>query len=290
MSKIRSRPKPYSLIVDELIERELNKKKHEGPDARVHSYYIQNLIEQYPGLMPRIVSVAFGNGEGRSDSPNGDGVKAIEIGVRKIFRYGKRKLNYKYCFEEDEHNGKGAYWIYRKNDIDETNLYEYQGEKKTLLEWSDLYNVDYNLLFNRINNTGWDIERAINTPIRNYQRHTTKRYKWTDRLTELTPYEWTPRAELYEKFAALVPEDLAIKAWESKMSIRLKHNIKKYQNFQPRKSESDFTTEEKIKSGREFQFTKVLSNACDTGRIEKHPDNPKGRNNDHKKFRRVYPV
>jgi len=38
---------------------------------------------------------------------------------------------------------------------------------KTLIEWSEIYDVPYTLLQSRINESGWSLEKAINTPVMN---------------------------------------------------------------------------------------------------------------------------
>lgn len=49
-------------------------------------------------------------------------------------------------------------------------VFELDGEKLTLKQISRKYGVDYKMLFARIKYLGWDIERAISTPVRKLSR------------------------------------------------------------------------------------------------------------------------
>ena len=44
-------------------------------------------------------------------------------------------------------------------------LFTYKGKTKTLVEWSDSFNIEYGTLLWRIKN-GWDINKALETPTR----------------------------------------------------------------------------------------------------------------------------
>jgi hypothetical protein len=41
---------------------------------------------------------------------------------------------------------------------------EYNGETKTIAEWSDELGINYNTLYSRITTKGWSIEKALTTP------------------------------------------------------------------------------------------------------------------------------
>lgn len=43
-----------------------------------------------------------------------------------------------------------------------SHIVEYNGEKKTVAEWSEITGINYNTLLRRIN-SGWDVERALTT-------------------------------------------------------------------------------------------------------------------------------
>lgn len=46
---------------------------------------------------------------------------------------------------------------------------EYNGESKTLSEWSEILNIKYVTLSNRINTNKWDIERAFTQKVRKFK-------------------------------------------------------------------------------------------------------------------------
>lgn len=47
---------------------------------------------------------------------------------------------------------------------DSNLIIEFHGEKKPLIEWSEILGIDYKKLHNRIKKHKWDIERAFTTP------------------------------------------------------------------------------------------------------------------------------
>lgn len=60
-------------------------------------------------------------------------------------------------------------WITRKeqnNNRRNTKHVTYNGETKTLTEWANIFNIDSINLYNRIFAKGWDIERALLTPVK----------------------------------------------------------------------------------------------------------------------------
>jgi hypothetical protein len=63
-------------------------------------------------------------------------------------------------------------WATKKaqaNNRRTNHLIEYQGQTKTLSQWSDYLNIPYNNLINRIDTWHWDIHRAFTQPI--HKRH-----------------------------------------------------------------------------------------------------------------------
>lgn len=48
------------------------------------------------------------------------------------------------------------------NNVSYNHYEEYNGEKHTIAEWADIYDIPYSLLFNRINRYGYKIEEALN--------------------------------------------------------------------------------------------------------------------------------
>lgn len=80
---------------------------------------------------------------------------------------------YKKNLSIDRINVNGNYepsncrWVSMKeqgNNKQNTKYYEYNGEKKTLSQWSECYNINYKLLYERVVIEHWDLERALITP------------------------------------------------------------------------------------------------------------------------------
>jgi hypothetical protein len=46
----------------------------------------------------------------------------------------------------------------------EKPLIEFNGEKKTLVEWCKIYNIKYQTVINRLHKHHWTIEEALLTP------------------------------------------------------------------------------------------------------------------------------
>lgn len=44
-------------------------------------------------------------------------------------------------------------------------LYEYNGDIHSIMGWSKIYGISYPALYCRLTNMGWDIDRALNTPV-----------------------------------------------------------------------------------------------------------------------------
>ena len=55
---------------------------------------------------------------------------------------------------------------------------EYKGETKTLWELCEELNLNYNLVHNRIKKLGWNLEKAINTPVNKNKRNMKARKKY----------------------------------------------------------------------------------------------------------------
>jgi len=60
-------------------------------------------------------------------------------------------------------------------------LYKYNNESKSLLEWSNIYNIPKYMIYYRLRE-GWDMEKALNTPV----TRTTKKYTYQDKTTTLS--------------------------------------------------------------------------------------------------------
>jgi hypothetical protein len=61
-----------------------------------------------------------------------------------------------------------CHWVTRKvnNRNSRHNvLYTINNKTKCLVEWTEKYNMPYKTVWNRINDLGWDIQKALTTPI-----------------------------------------------------------------------------------------------------------------------------
>lgn len=60
--------------------------------------------------------------------------------------------------------------------VNETNhmgkIFEYNGERHCISEWSKLYQISYPALYGRLVNMGWDIERALTEPVQEKRKST----------------------------------------------------------------------------------------------------------------------
>lgn len=75
-------------------------------------------------------------------------------------------------------------------------LYEMNGEKHILSEWSEILNVDYNLLRSRVGSYGWSLEQAINEPM--YAKAKRKKIKIEYNGELLTVKEWSEKLGITE--------------------------------------------------------------------------------------------
>ena len=60
-------------------------------------------------------------------------------------------------------------WVTRKvqgRNKSSNVLYEHQGERLTLSEWAERYNMKYTTLYGRLHHYGWSVEKALSTPPR----------------------------------------------------------------------------------------------------------------------------
>jgi hypothetical protein len=55
------------------------------------------------------------------------------------------------------------------------DLYEHNGERLTLAEWSIRTGIPKNTLFVRIKRNGWPVNKALTTPVRKTRSKTTER-------------------------------------------------------------------------------------------------------------------
>lgn len=64
-------------------------------------------------------------------------------------------------------------WVSQKvqcNNKRNNHYITYNGETKTMSEWSDYLGISYHVIRNRINKYGWSVERALTTPVRRCKR------------------------------------------------------------------------------------------------------------------------
>jgi hypothetical protein len=52
------------------------------------------------------------------------------------------------------------------NNKSNVRKYEYGGELHTMTEWSEIMNINYGALRERLNVLGWSVEKALTTPVR----------------------------------------------------------------------------------------------------------------------------
>ena len=57
------------------------------------------------------------------------------------------------------------------NNKSNVRKFEYNGEHHTMTEWSELMNINYGALWERLNVLGWSIEKALTTPVRDDGKH-----------------------------------------------------------------------------------------------------------------------
>lgn len=57
------------------------------------------------------------------------------------------------------------------NNKSNVRKYEYNGELHTMTEWSEIMNINYGALWERLNVLGWSIEKALTTPVRDDGKH-----------------------------------------------------------------------------------------------------------------------
>jgi hypothetical protein len=70
-------------------------------------------------------------------------------------------------------------------------LISYQGVTKTLADWCEELDLNYNSVINRLNTLNWDVDRAFNTPTpTGYQKRPNWRLKKKERL-KLSPVDET---------------------------------------------------------------------------------------------------
>ena len=72
----------------------------------------------------------------------------------------------------DPSNCRWVSYKVQNNNTSRNVRYTINGETKTISEWCDIYNVPLNRVYNRTKELGWDIEKALKTPLIEKYSHT----------------------------------------------------------------------------------------------------------------------
>lgn len=57
----------------------------------------------------------------------------------------------------------------QQNNRTNNHFIEYNGELKTLQQWGEIFNIKWTTLYKRLQ-SGWDVEKALTTPVRKYNK------------------------------------------------------------------------------------------------------------------------
>lgn len=79
-----------------------------------------------------------------------DWARTFNIKPSTLYSRIRRGLSFEDAIKEDPYN--------KKHTIN--------GESKTLKEWCDTFNMDFKIVNNRVSKHGWEVERAVTTPIK----------------------------------------------------------------------------------------------------------------------------
>lgn len=66
-------------------------------------------------------------------------------------------------------------WVDRKEqmrNMRRNRILEYKGKKQTMVQWAEELNIPYYILNGRINQYGWSVKDAIETPVQSHSRKT----------------------------------------------------------------------------------------------------------------------
>ena len=85
---------------------------------------------------------------------------ALSNGYADNLTIDRIDVNGNYCPE----NCHWATWKEQANNTRRNRYFEFNGEKKTLSQLADKYNINYRLLHERVVTEGWDLFRALTTP------------------------------------------------------------------------------------------------------------------------------
>lgn len=106
------------------------------------------------------------------------GEKGVEICIEwneyKNFKEWALKNGYKDNLTIDRKDNRKGYttdncrWVTSKEQNRNTTrnrIIEYRGKKKTIVEWAEIYSINYQTLSSRLNKLGWSTEKALETPV-----------------------------------------------------------------------------------------------------------------------------
>lgn len=89
---------------------------------------------------------------------------AMQNGYQDNLTIERKDVNGNYCPEN-------CCWIPIGDQALNTraNVYlEYNGESKPIAQWAKEYGINYQVFHNRVRNLGWNMERALHEPVRQY--------------------------------------------------------------------------------------------------------------------------
>lgn len=92
------------------------------------------------------------------------------------------KPNPEYQIERIDNNGNyepsNCKWATRKEECRNRRsnvILEFNNQKKTLVEWSEIYNISYLVLYKRIFESKWSVEKALTTPVAKRKQNAVER-------------------------------------------------------------------------------------------------------------------
>ena len=119
--------------------------------------------------------------------------------------------------ERKDNNGnyepENCYWGTRKeqnNNTRRNHYVEYDGKKQTLIQWSEEYGINYDILERRINQENWSFEKAIMAPIRKLRKREQRKIEFNGKNQTIT--EWAKELNIN-------PQTLFSRILESKWTI-----------------------------------------------------------------------
>lgn len=71
----------------------------------------------------------------------------------------------------------------QNNNSRHCRIIEYKGERRSMSQWADLYNITSSLLRGRIDKGGWDIEKALLTPVKITNKNRIKSWKKSKKVS-----------------------------------------------------------------------------------------------------------